>query len=245
MSETQPSTAHPVSPGVTTLLPAHLAPTGILDFGNARVRELVSVLPQGTPVERLRHAHRRLQELVRPVYTLDELQPVSTTLANGKGSCSQRIACLEAVARAIGVATRVRAFQVDGRFWYPRFSPLVRLFIPRRILLAWPQFHLDGSWLDLDELFGRTPDLVTAAPGGFTNDGETLFEAISHTSVDFLGKTKSCGVVCDAGFDLSQHVVSDEGFFDSRDVLFGTRPLLQQAVRGRVFEWIWGGRKSA
>jgi len=224
--------------------PANLAPTPILDHEHPRVRAIADSLAAGAPRSRLREAHRRLQAAVRPVYTLDELQPASVTLAKARGSCSQRIACLEAVARADGVPTRVRALLVSGRFWYPRFGRLLRPFLPRRILLAWPQFHLDGAWTDLDELFGDAASLVSSAREGFTNDGETLFEAIGHTSVDFLHKTTTCGAACSATFDLSKHVLADEGFFDSRDALFASRLLLQHTLSGRVFEAFWGGRES-
>ncbi|SEK66054.1 hypothetical protein [Nonomuraea pusilla] len=68
---------------------------------------------------------------------MNERQPASRTLALGRGSCSQRLAVLEAVARACGVATRVRGLLVDGRFWHPRF-PLLRPLVPGRVVLAWP-----------------------------------------------------------------------------------------------------------
>jgi hypothetical protein len=51
---------------------------------------------------------------------------------------------LEAVARAIGVPTRVRGLLVDGVFWYPRF-PRSKPLVPERVLLAWPEFLLDGE----------------------------------------------------------------------------------------------------
>ncbi|WP_457464607.1 hypothetical protein [Streptomyces sp. TE5632] len=64
-------------------------------------------------------------------------------LRRGRGSCSQRLAVLESVARASGVATRVRGLLVDGSFWYPRFPRLHRI-VPEQVLLAWPEFRLEG-----------------------------------------------------------------------------------------------------
>ena len=52
--------------------------------------------------------------------------PPLAHLARGFGSCSQRLAILESVARAIGVATRVRALLIDRSFWYPRFPHVGR-----------------------------------------------------------------------------------------------------------------------
>jgi hypothetical protein len=49
---------------------------------------------------------------------------------------------------------------------------------------------------------------------GFANDGgETLFDAVARTAIDWDGVTcSSC--------DLSAQVLADLGYFDSRDELF-------------------------
>jgi len=189
----------------------------------------------------LQKAHRRLSELVRPVYSVDEWQPVSMTLRKKQGSCSQRMACLEAVARAGGIATRVRALYVRGRFWYPRFR-FSRPFIPRRILLVWPQLFLEGIWVDFDELYLPAAQLA-ATSRGFRNDGESLFEAVQETPIDFLGKT--CGLACaKPEHDLSKFVLNDAGFFNTRDEAFRELGSFQRTLRGRVFEAAFGGRKS-
>ncbi|WP_214325968.1 transglutaminase-like domain-containing protein [Nonomuraea sediminis] len=158
-------------------------------------------------------AHQLIAARVRPVYAMNERQPVSRTLLLGRGSCSQRMALLEAVARACGIATRVRGLLIDGRFWHPRF-PRLRRLIPRKVVLAWPEFLLDGRWTPVSELYGN---LDTLREGGrFTNTGgETLFDAVARTAVDWDGATcSSC--------DLSRHVLADLGYFDSRDALFRT-----------------------
>ncbi|MGC5009831.1 hypothetical protein ACLQ2R_03600 [Streptosporangium sp. DT93] len=144
---------------------------------------------------------------------MNDTQPVSRTLLLGRGSCSQRLAVLEAAGRAGGIADRVRGLLVDGRFWHPRF-PRLRPLIPRRVVLAWPEFLLDDRWVTVSELYG---DLGTLREGGgFTNtSGETLFDAVARTAVDWDGVTcSSC--------DLSGHVLSDLGYFSSRDALFRT-----------------------
>ncbi|MCT9929553.1 transglutaminase-like domain-containing protein [Planotetraspora sp. A-T 1434] len=144
---------------------------------------------------------------------MNEKQPVSRTLLLERGSCSQRLALMEAVARACGIASRVRGLLVDGRFWYTRF-PRLRPFIPHQVMLAWPEFQLDSRWVSVSELYGDLDTLQKA--GRFANDGgETLFDAVARTAVDWDGLTcSSC--------DLSGYVLADLGYFSCRDVLFRT-----------------------
>ncbi|MET8953152.1 transglutaminase domain-containing protein [Streptomyces sp. NPDC004393] len=175
----------------------------------------------------LRQAHRWIAAVVQPVYSVQDERPVSEVLRRGHGSCSQRLAVLEAVARASGVATRVRGLLVDGKFWYPRFPRLHRI-VPDQVVLAWPEFRLDGlstadhptaPWLPVSELFGGLDELSESGGGGFTNAGaETLFEALSRTAIDWDGATvcPAAGSTC----DLSACVLADLGHFDSRDELF-------------------------
>ena len=113
---------------------ANLRSTAILDFTGARVQGVVGRLGRDVAArEFLRAGYQLLREQVRAVYSVDELQPTSRTLAKGAGSCSQRFACLESIARAAGIATRVHGLWIAGRFWNPRFR-LTKSFIPSRIL---------------------------------------------------------------------------------------------------------------
>ena len=92
--------------------------------------------------------------------------------------------------------TRVRGLLVDGSFWYPRF-PRVHRLVPHQVVLAWPEFHLEGPpqhgrptapWLTVSELFGDLDELNASSGGGFTNTGpETLFDALSRTAIDWDG----------------------------------------------------------
>lgn len=183
----------------TTAAPAHAAgavagsaaPTRILDWRDPRVGALVRDLelpPGAASVESLRRVHGWIAATVRPVYSVQDERPVSEVLRCGRGSCSQRLAVLEAVARATGTPTRVRGLVVDGTFWYPRF-PKLRPLVPDQVLLAWPEFHVtagagDPAWLTASELF----DPLDGPDGGFTNAGsETLFEALSRTAIDWDG----------------------------------------------------------
>lgn len=224
----------------------NLSETPILNYLHPIVQAVISQLQSTKLTDEvfIQSAYHYVKQDVRPVYTVDEFQPVSETLRKQMGSCSQRMACLEAISRANSIATRVRGLWIDGRFWYPRFR-LSRPFIPRTILLALPQFHIRETWVDFDELFGDTAELVQRADAGFSNSGETLFEAVEHTAVDLLGKTRDCGAFCTvANFDLSRFLVRDEGFFDTRDELFHKFGAFQHSFRGRGFELIFGGRKS-
>lgn len=222
----------------------NLKPTAILDWTAPEIQAIAAALQQSQSDERdlLKAAHRKLVQLIRPIYTLDELQPASVTIRKESGSCSQRMACLEAVARAARIPTRVRALRVKGEFWYPRFHVLAA-FVPRDILLVWPQFLIGNEWVDVDEIYARLAHIAEGASDGFRNDGESIFDALDHVPVDFFGKT--CTPACPTSkFDLSRFVVSDEGFFASRDEVFDRFGRLQNTIRGRVFEIIFGGRKS-
>ncbi|WP_282699820.1 transglutaminase domain-containing protein [Streptomyces sp. CC219B] len=223
------------------------APTRILDWQHPRVAALlgrIDLPDTADPAHRsaaLRQAHQWITENVRPVYSVQDERPVSQVLSRGRGSCSQRLAVLESVARASGVATRVRGLLVDGSFWYPRF-PRLRGLVPHQVVLAWPEFRTEdpSPWLTVSELFGGLDELSRSGGGGFTNAGpETLFEALSRTAVDWDGVAAcpSNGAAC----DLSAHVLADLGHFDSRDALFarhgqtlcGPARLLAEPVLGR------------
>ncbi|MGW1388202.1 transglutaminase domain-containing protein [Streptomyces griseoluteus] len=231
------------------------APTRILDWGHPRVRSAarsIGMAPQeregpAAKVAALRHAHRWISAEVRPVYSVQEARPISQVLRLGRGSCSQRMAVLEAVARAWGIPSRVRGLVVDGTFWYPRFPRLHRL-VPDQVVLAWPEFRIDGlsetdhtaaPWLPVSELFGGAGE-ARGRTRGFTNAGpETLFEALSRTSVDWDGLT-ACAA-SDGSCDLSAYLLTDLGRFDSRDELFaqhgqtlcGPARFLAEPVLGR------------
>jgi hypothetical protein len=191
-----------------------VAVTRVLDWDHPAVRSLVARVDEARPADLaalLRVAHQLIVESVRPVYSVNELRPISRTLGRGRGSCSQRLALLEGVARASGIGTRVRGLLVDGRFWYPRF-PRLRLLVPNHVILAWPEFHLPAGWVSASEVYGPLGGFGTSS--GFTNAGETLFDAIATTAVDWDG-------VCQGGAcDLSATVLADLGHFDSREALF-------------------------
>src|SRR4051812_12606032 len=182
----------------------NVEPTAILDYGSPSVRRFAETIrpTDDSPLGFLRSAHYAISSQIHPVYTVKERQRVSTTIEKGRGSCSQRLACLEGLARSRGIGTRVRALWVSGRFWNNRF-PVARLFIPRRVLLAWPQFAInDTEWCGIEEIYGSLERrALSSIP--FANDGETLFEAVQSTAIDFEGKTRSCSTVC----DLSEFVI--------------------------------------
>ena len=207
-------------------------PTEILDWGHVRVGAIVLAAGEQSGSADgpgfLRVAHALISAQVRPVYSVNDTRPVSRVLALGRGSCSQRLAVLEAVARASGIATRVRGLAVDGRFWYPRF-PRLRVLVPDTVVLAWPQFHLNETWVDASELFGTLGELGSGGDPGFTNaDGETLFDALPRTAVDWDGRTSDPGTC--SSCDLSARVLADLGLYDSRDQLFSRR--------GQTLSWV-------
>jgi transglutaminase superfamily protein len=219
--------------------------TEILDINHAGIQKVTEKLrrSRGCGIAFLREAHSHIAKTVRPVYSVNEWQPASKTLENARGSCSQRTAVLEALARAAGIPTRVHAFAVEGSFWYPRFR-LTRWFIPKSVLLVWPQFYADNRWIDFDELHAPMEQIAANATSGFTNAGESLFEAVARTPVDFLGKT--CGLACaKPEHDLSKFLVNNHGLFDTRDEAFTRLGSFRRTLRGYLFEIVFGGRKSS
>lgn len=203
------------SPGGGADQAGSIVPTTILDHRSPVIRQLVARARHATTspdaLGILEAAHALIREEVRPVYALEESTPASRVLVRGQGSCSQRLAILESVARALGVATRVRALLIDRSFWYPRF-PRLRFALPDHMLLVWPEFRFDGSWRSAAELFGP---IGCRAGGAFANHGaETLFEAVGRCAVDWDGHSE------DTSYDLSRFVRADLGYFPDRDHAF-------------------------
>jgi hypothetical protein len=224
--------------------PRNLIGTTILDIHDDEIRSLAAALSQSnlSRLQFLQKAHLHLVQSLQPVYSVNEEQPASVTLRKGSGSCSQRTAVLEAIARAAGIPTRVHALAVNGSFWYPRFR-FTRPFIPKSVLLVWPQFYVGDKWQDFDELHAPIEQIAARAKGGFTNTGESLFEAVESKPVDFLGKT--CGLGCySPERDLSKFLLNNHGLFDTRDEVFEQFGSFQHTLRGRAFELIFGNQKS-
>lgn len=222
--------------------------TAILDHDDPRIRALAKrVESEATPLDALRAAHRIIARDVRPVYSVQDRRRVSRTLRLGRGSCSQRMAALEAVARAVRVRTRVRGLLVDGAFWYPRF-PRLKPFVPEQVPLAWPEFRISGAWLPIGELFtAPTTDRPFANKGG-----EPLFDAVARTGIHWDGDPDTAPTCAADGppCDLSAQVLADLGHFDDRDDLFTrhgqalcwTARTLGEPVLGR---WSTGARATA
>ena len=190
----------------------NVAATPILDYKSAQVQEALKRLAYTRPAQRefVQMAHRHLSDVMRPIYSIGETDSASQVMEVNGGSCSQRMACMEALARGYGIATRVRALWLDKSFWYERL-PLLKPIMPKKTLMPWPQFYLDGAWVDFDEVYAPMAALAARAKHAFTNAGESLFDAIARQPVDLLGKSEK--------FSLRRFVVGDDGFFDTRDEL--------------------------
>jgi hypothetical protein len=203
--------------------------TRILDWNSPLVATLLSEpsIQAEIGIGRLRATHRLIAASIRPVYAVNDTQPVSRTLAHRRGSCSQRLAVLEAVARSSGIETRVRGILVAGSFWYPRF-PHLRWAVPDLVVLAWPEFMIEGAWVSVSELFGSIPELGACSTGFNNAERETLFDAISRTAVDWDGVSSKPGQASTC--DLSAIVRDDLGYFSSRDELFD--------IHGQTLCWL-------
>jgi len=220
----------------------NLAATNILNYTSPQVVKAVESIHSASEREFLNAAHRYVSQHVQPIYTVDEFQPVSVTLEKGRGACSQRIACVEAFARAAGIPTRVQVLWVTGKFWYPRFALWTHPFIPQRIMLLWAQFYVDNTWLDFSEVVAPLHQLATQSEHGFTNADETLFDAVAIRPVDFSNRMQKCE--CNNDYDLSGYVVGDGGIFDSRDDALKAYGSFQHTLRGLAFERLFGNQAS-
>lgn len=201
-------------------------PTPILDWRTVEVAALEAAVSRTDATgagDFLRAAHGEIARKIRPAYALNECQRVSSTIRHGRGSCSQRFAVLEAVARRHGIATRVRGLVAHGAFWYPRFPGLTWL-VPNRVILAWPEFHAGELWISASEIFGELGELAACGAGFANQGGETLFDAVAMTAVDWRGEA---GV---PACDLSPLIEDDLGYFESRDQLFATHGQTLSAI---------------
>jgi len=222
--------------------PGHLAATAILDHGSPEVAGLVAKVRGdlgGAPSPRafVQAAHDLLSSTMRAVYSIDDARPASETVRRNAGSCAQRMACMEAMARGQGVATRARGLWLKKQFWRHRL-PLLVPIMPARTLMPWPQFWLDGRWVDFDEVFGAEHELAARTNRPFSNQGPSLFDAIKSAPVDLLGKT---GATAYSSCDISHFVAQDLGFFDTRDEVM--ERFDERTFWGHlIFNLVYGGR---
>ena len=221
--------------------PANLSPTAILDYQQPAVAALISRVGEShpSPADYVRLAHGTLGRM-SAVYSIDDTRPASQTIELNQGSCAQRMACLETLARGNGIATRVRALWLVRAFWFSRL-PLLKSALPARTLMPWPQFYIDGRWVDFDEIYGPMVQIAehAAYDHPFTNAGESLFDAVRHTPVDFFGKLKGTPF---ARYDLSAFVAEDGGFFDTRDELMQVPGAQSSKIGKLIFDVLYGGR---
>jgi hypothetical protein len=218
------------------------AATRILDYQHPDVQALAARLRSGnaTPRQLVQAAHTFLMTGMRAVYSIDDSRPVSETVRRNDGSCAQRMALVEALARAYGVATRVRALWLDKKFWFFRLPKLAKR-LPERTLMPWPQFYLEGQWVDFDELYGSIAEMAgrSKTQHAFTNHGQSLFDGVSNTAVDFFGKLRNTP---HAKFDLSSFNAGDGGIFDTRDELMAKLEPKRSFLGRLVFNTLYGGR---
>ena len=216
------------------------ATTPILDYEDIELSQLVESIYATSEHDFLRQAYFEVMNRVYPIYTIDEYQPTSVTLKKRKGSCTQRAALVEAMARSVGIPTRIHAYWVDGTFWYPRFPRWTHVFIPKRILLLWSEFLIEDHWLDFSELIAPLETLATHADSGFTNQEETLFDAIAIRPVDFGNKLERCE--CGGRYNLSHYVLGDGGIFDDRETALEFYGSFQHTWRGIAFQMMFAGK---
>ena len=114
------------------------------------------------------------------------------------------------------------------------------MFIPDRVLLAWPQFAIDGDWCGVEEIYGvLEPRTAGALP--FANDGETLVEAVRSTAVDFEGKDSD---LLDGLRPVAFRDGARRNLRRARRSVRSAR-LIRDTWKGKAFELLYAGRRSA
>jgi hypothetical protein len=221
--------------------PKYLKATAIYDLASPEVSGLAAKLRAAYSDDRsfIQAAHAHLSDVnMATVYSIDDEQPASVTLRENKGACAQRMAALEAIARAAGIGTRVRALWLAKQFWFRRL-PLLRWVLPDALLYTWPQFLIEGSWVDFDELYEPMDSLAADAKYAFSNAGESIFSAVQCQPVDFLGKSRRCSR---PEMDLSKIVTKDAGIYATREDLFAAEGGKPNRAGQWLFNLLYGGR---
>lgn len=187
---------------------ANLEETPTLDYGSLSLVGLPDdISHRGVDSRRrARMIHEYVAETTTPLYSLAETRPASVTERKGAGSCSQRFALVEAIARRVGIPTRVEGLAIRGTFWAPRF-PELRFLLPRGVVIAWPEFLTADGWLPIDELSAeRGREEFTNCKGGVT-----LFEASQSVELRHQNGSRP---------SFSGAAVRTLGYYDRRDDLF-------------------------
>ena len=197
-----------VAPSDPDMYRGNLEETPTLDYGNLSLVGLPDdISRRGVDSRRrARMIHEYVARTTTPLYSLTETRPASVTERKGAGSCSQRFALVEAIARRVGIPTRVEGLAIRGTFWAPRF-PELRCLLPRGVIIAWPEFLTTDGWLPIDELSAeRGPEEFTNCKGGVT-----LFEATRSVEVRHQDGSRP---------SFSGAAVRTLGYYDRRDDLF-------------------------
>lgn len=121
-----------------------LEPTEILNYRSPIVQIFARKVDEMAAVRTLpvlAAARTLVNELIQPTHSVRDLRKVSRTLSRGVGSLNQRLAIVEAVARSRGIPQRTRGLLVPADF------PAGVRFAPEAVVLAWPEFEVDGEWV--------------------------------------------------------------------------------------------------
>jgi transglutaminase-like putative cysteine protease len=139
---------------------AELRPTEFLDYHHPAVREFIaSVLPDptaGTPTERACALYYAVRDgLQYEVYDADltrEGLRASSIIQRGKGFCVHKSIVYAAVARAVGVPSRLLYGDVRNHLASPR---LIKLVGGNVFLHALNSVYLDGQWVKATPVFSK------------------------------------------------------------------------------------------
>jgi transglutaminase-like putative cysteine protease len=158
-----------------------LRPTEFLDYTHPAVREFVAgVLPDptaGTPTERACALYYAVRDKIQyEVYDADlsrEGVRASSIIQRGKGFCVHKSIVYAAVARAVGVPSRLLYGDVRNHLASPRLIDLVGGDV---FLHALNRVYLNGKWVKATPVFSKLLcRLYKMTPLDFDGENDSLY----------------------------------------------------------------------
>lgn len=130
----------------------YLEPTGLLDYREPAIRELIrargwDALPTA---DRIRGVYDFVRDDIRFGYNVHDDMKATEVLADGYGQCNTKAILLMALLRAVGVPCRFHGFTIDKRLQKGAITGVWYRLSPDSIVHSWVEAFHEGRWLDLE-----------------------------------------------------------------------------------------------
>lgn len=200
----------------------YLRPTAFIDSDHPLVAAYAGEIAgdAATDTERAVRAFYGVRDDIRYtpydlVYTR-ETMTAGHTLAAGRGFCVQKAVLLAAVARALGVPSRLRFADVRSHLASPRLLDLLGsdLFIYHGYTELW----LEGAWLKVAPTFNRSLcDKVGVPPLEFDGTQDSILHAFDDSGHRHMEYVRDHGAFADLPYTLlyEKYATAHPGLFGS------------------------------